>query len=116
MPAMTRTTKSATEFAKEALAAGRAALPEFSSKFSPKKFTQPQLFACLALRQFWRTDYRGTEVRLGEWSDLRRVLRFKGDRVPDFSTLIKAEGRLLKSHASLRCWITPSRGPANWAC
>jgi hypothetical protein len=113
---MSRTTKSATEFAREALAAGRAALPDYSSPFSPRKFTQPQLFACLALRQFWRTDYRGTAVRLSEWSDVRRVLGLTDDRVPDFTTLIKAEGRLLKSRASLRCWITPSRVPARWGC
>jgi len=113
---MSRTTKSATEFAKEALAAGRAVLPDYSSPFSPRKFTQPQLFACLALRQFWRTDYRGTEVRLGEWSDIRHVLELKDDRVPDFSTLIKAEGRLLKSYKSLRCWITPSSVAASCHC
>jgi len=110
---MSRTTKSATEFAREALSAGRAALPDYSSPFSPKKFTQPQLFACLALRQFWRIDYRGAALRLAEWSEVRRVLQLKDDRVPDFSTLIKAEGRLLKSHRSLVCWITPSHGPGN---
>ncbi len=109
---MSRTTKSATEFAKEALAAGRAALPDYSSPFSPKKFTQPQLFACLALRQFWKTDYRGTEVRLAEWSDVRDVLGLAEDKVPDFTTLIKAEGRLLKSAASPRCSTTRSRGRA----
>jgi hypothetical protein len=107
---MSRTTKSATEFATEALLAGKAALPDYSSPFSPRKFTQPQLFACLALRQFWKTDYRGTEVRLGEWSDVRAVLGLADDKVPDFTTLIKAERRLLKSRPSGRCWITPSRG------
>src|SRR5687768_15262993 len=83
---MSRTTKSATEFAGHALEAGRAALPDYSSPFSPRKFTQPQLFACLALRQFWKADYRGTAVRLAEWSDVRRVLGLRDDRVPDFTT------------------------------
>src|SRR5687767_7927552 len=110
---MSRTTKSATEFAKEALAAGRAALPDYSSPFSPRKFTQPQLFACLALRQFWRTDYRGTEVRLGEWSDVRDVLGLEQNKVPDFTTLIKVERRLLKSATSPRCSTTRSRGRAS---
>ena len=109
---MSRTTKSATEFAKEALAAGRAALPDYSSPFGPHKFTQPQLFACLALRQFWKTDYRGTEVRLAEWSDVRDVLGLEAGKVPDFTTLIKAEGRLLKSARSPRCSTTRSRGRA----
>jgi hypothetical protein len=115
---MSRTTKSATEFARAALTAGRACLPDYSSPFSPRKFTQPQLFACLALRQFWRTDYRGTAVRLSEWSDIRRVLKLPEDpdRVPDFTTLIKAERRLLKKRTSLRCWITPSVVRANSDC
>jgi hypothetical protein len=108
---MSRTTKSATEFAKQALKAGRAVLPEYSSPFSPKKFTQPQLFACLALRQFWKTDYRGTEVRLAEWSDVRDVLGLKD--VPDFTTLIKAEGRLLKTLESTVFWTTPYGEHAN---
>jgi hypothetical protein len=107
---MSRTTKSATEFAGHALEAGRAALPDYSSPFSPRKFTQPQLFACLALRQFWKTDYRGTAVRLAEWSDVRRVLGLRDDRVPDFTTLIKAERRLLKTRRSSVCWTTRSRG------
>ena len=34
-------------------------LPDRSSKFSRKDFTLPQLFACLVLRQFFKTDYRG---------------------------------------------------------
>jgi hypothetical protein len=110
---MSRTTKSATECAKEALLAGRAALPDYASPFSPKRFTQPQLFACLALRQFWKTDCRGTEVRLGEWSDVRAVLGLGLERVPDFTTLIKAERRLLKSRSLPPCWITPSRGRAS---
>ena len=110
---MSRTTKSATEFAREALRAGQAALPDYSSPFSPRKFTQPQLFACLALRQFWKTDYRGTEVRLGEWSDVRAVLGLAAGKVPDFTTLIKAERRLLKSLTSPPCWTTPSSGPAS---
>ena len=33
-------------------------LPEFSHQFSPKKFTQSQLFVCLVLKIFFKTDYR----------------------------------------------------------
>jgi hypothetical protein len=98
---MSRTTKSATEFAKIALAAGREAFAEYSSPFSPHKFTQPQLFACLALRQFFKLDYRGTVQRLAEWAELRAVLEL--EQVPDFSTLIYAEKRLLKKRASRPC-------------
>jgi hypothetical protein len=30
---------------------GRLCLPDYSHRFSPKKFTQPQLFACLVLKE-----------------------------------------------------------------
>jgi hypothetical protein len=99
---MSRTTKSATEFAKIALAAGREAFADYSSTFSPQKFTQPQLFACLALRQFFKLDYRGTVERLAEWAELRAALGL--EEVPDFSTLIYAEKRLLKKSPSPACW------------
>jgi hypothetical protein len=98
---MSRTTKSATEFAKIALAAGQEAFADYSSRFSPRKFTQPQLFACLALRQFFKLDYRGTVRRLAEWAELRAVLEL--EQAPDFSTLIYAEKRLLKKMASRPC-------------
>lgn len=92
---MSRTTKSATEFARVTLEAARCVLPDYSGPFSPKKFTQPQLFTMLALRQFLKLDYRGTVARLAEWRELRDVIGIQ--RVPDFSTLIHAEKRLLKS-------------------
>ena len=49
---MSLTNKSPQDVAREALAAGTAALTLYSHKFSPKTFTQPQLFACLALKKF----------------------------------------------------------------
>jgi hypothetical protein len=48
----------------------------------------------LALRQFFRLDYRGVVEWLKRWSELREVLGLK--RVPHYSTLCYAEGRLLK--------------------
>ncbi len=92
---MSRTTKSATEFAKVTLETAQRVLPDYSGPSSPKKFTQPQLFTMLALRQFFKLDYRGTVTRLREWAELRDVLGV-GERVPHFSTLIHAEKRLLK--------------------
>ncbi len=87
-------TKSASAVAREARAAGRAALPPYSSPSSEKAFTQPQLFACLAVREFLKADYRGVEPFLADWSDLRQALGLA--RVPDHSTLQKAAARLLK--------------------
>jgi hypothetical protein len=84
--------KSPKQVAIEALKVARRALPAYSATHSPKKFTQHQLFAVLALRQFFRTDYRGIATILAEWTELREVLGL--ERAPHFSTLFYAEQRL----------------------
>jgi hypothetical protein len=68
-----------------------AALPRYSNKHSPRRFSQQQLFAILALRQFFRTDYRGIVTLLADHSDLRRTLRLQ--RIPHFTTLHVASRR-----------------------
>jgi len=88
-------TKSALAVARHALEAARAALPAYSSTFSKKTYTQHQLFAMLAVRQFLKTDYRGMEQHLRDWSELRKALGLR-DHIPDHSTLQKAADRLLK--------------------
>lgn len=98
---MSRTTKSALAVAEQALDAARKAMPDHAHRFSPKKFTQPQLFAIAVLRKFFRLDYRGMSARLSEWSELRQVLGL--DEVPDYSTLCYAEHRLLKKASSPGC-------------
>jgi hypothetical protein len=90
---MSRTSKSPRTVALEALAAAEAALPAYSHPCSPKKFTQPQLFACLVLKAFFRTDYRGVVAILADCSDLVSALGLKC--VPHFTTLQKACERLL---------------------
>jgi hypothetical protein len=87
--------------AREAVRIGQAALPNYSHRFSPKVFTQPQLFAILVLRQFFKTDYRGMVELLRDWGDLRQVLQLK--RVPNYSTLWQAEKRLLKKGLLTAC-------------
>ena len=99
---MSSLTKSPLAFAKTALAAAKAELAPYSHPKSPHKFTQHQLFAILALRDFLRTDYRGVVRMLEEWSDLREVLGL--DRVPHYSTLCYAERRLLKKGLSSDSW------------
>ncbi|HEY4659591.1 MAG TPA: hypothetical protein VIH11_08790 [Gemmatimonadaceae bacterium] len=86
-------TKSAVRLAREALTIGRRALPRYSSRFSRQDFTQPELFAPLALRQFLQTDYRGVVALVAEWTEVRRVLALR--KVPHYSTLCYAERRLL---------------------
>lgn len=90
---MRRMTKSAVALAREALAVGERALPRYSSRYSRHDYTQAQLFALLALKQFLKTDYRGVVTLAAEWAELRRALRLK--RVPHYSTLCYAERRLL---------------------
>ena len=103
-------TKSPLALARAALAAAQQALPAYSCKFSRKDFTQHQLFALLALREFLKTDYRGLEQYLKDWSDLREALGLA--KVPDHSTLQKAARRLLEKrgsmHSSRRRFARPS--------
>jgi len=77
-----------------ALATGKEAFSDYSHKFSPHKFTQPQLFACLVIKEFEKKDYRGVTQLLADWSDLRDVIGLH--IVPHFTTLQKASQRLLK--------------------
>ena len=91
-------TKSTLAFARAALETGKRSLPNYSHPKSPHKYTQPQLFAILALRDFLSTDYRGVTVTLSEWSDLRAVLEIA--RAPHYSTLCYAEQKLLKKTTS----------------
>ena len=77
-----------------ALATGKEAFSDYSHKYSPKKFTQPQLFACLVLKEFEKKDYRGVCALLADCSDLRQAIGLT--LVPHFTTLQKASRRLLK--------------------
>ena len=90
---MRRMSKSAVRVAREALATGRAALPDYGHRYSRRDYTQPQLFALLVLRQFLRTDYRGVVALVAEWSELRRALGLA--KVPHYSTLAHAARRIL---------------------
>jgi hypothetical protein len=64
------------------------ALPKFSSKFSRRDFTRPQLFACLVLKEFEKKDYRGAEQLLWDCPDLRRAIGLS--KAPDHTTLHRA--------------------------
>ena len=88
-----QTSKSPKQTAAVAYAAAKQVLPAYSHKFSPKKFTQPQLAACLVLKEFFTTDYRGITAILEDSSDLKNVLELT--EVPHFTTLQKAARNLL---------------------
>lgn len=101
---MSTLTKSPLRVAREALAVARGCLRPYAHKFSPKKFTQPQLFACLVLKTFLKTDYRGLATHLADHSDLRAVLGLKV--VPHFTTPQKASRRLLRQPRARRLFRT----------
>ncbi len=77
-----------------ALSTAFRALPAYSHRYSPKKFTQHQLFACLVLKNFLKTDYRGVVAHLADHPTLLSLLNLRA--VPHFTTLQKASVRLLK--------------------
>lgn len=83
-----------------ALATARRALPAYSHRCSPKKFTQHQLFACLALKNFLKTNYRGVAAHLKDHAKLVEALELK--KIPHCTTVDKAAKRLLKSAAARR--------------
>jgi hypothetical protein len=97
---MSTLTKSPLRVARHALALGRQCLGSYTHKFSPKKFTQPQLFACLVLKAFLKTDYRGLACHLQDHSDLRAVLGLHV--VPHYTTPQKASRRLLRQPRARR--------------
>jgi hypothetical protein len=62
------------KFAQLALQVARQHLPPYGSKYSPKKFTQPSLWACLLVKEYLRMDYRGLEDLLASSAELRAAL------------------------------------------
>ena len=106
-------TKSPRAVAREALRLARGTMPDYSSQFSRKDFTQPQLFACLALKTFLKTDYRGVVQFLHDFAELREELGLSG--VPHYSTLCYAARRLLKKGAPSSSSGRPPRAPGRAA-
>lgn len=106
----TRTmTKSPRAVAREALRVARDAFPEYSSKFSRQDFTQHQLFALLALKTFFKTDYRGLIQMVQDFGELREDLGL--EKVPHYSTLCKALARLLKKGSPFCSSSLPPSAP-----
>jgi hypothetical protein len=106
-------TKSPRAVAREALRLAEAVLPAYSAKFSRQDFTQPQLFALLALKTFFKTDYRGLVQLLKDFAELRADLGL--DKVPHYSTLCYAAGRLLKKGSLSSSSLRPPCAPRSAA-
>jgi hypothetical protein len=89
-----KTSKSPNAVAVVAYATAKRSLPQYRHIKSPKKFTQHQMVACLVLKEFFTTDYRGIEQILTDSYDLRKILELR--EVPHYTTLQKAAHRLTK--------------------
>ncbi len=91
---MSTTTKSPRKVFLAAFEIGQRTLRQYSHECRPRKFTQPQLFACLVLKSFLKVDYRGVVELLNDCPHLRDAIGMKS--VPHFSTLHKACRRLIR--------------------
>src|SRR5437762_448504 len=100
-------TKSPRAVAKEALRLAKEALEPYSAVRSRKDFTQHQLFAVLALKTFFKTDYRGIAQLLTDFAELREEIGLT--KVPHYSTPCYAAGRLLKKGRSCASSCAPPR-------
>jgi hypothetical protein len=94
------TSKSPRRVLQAAYRAAQQALPAHRHVFSPRKFTQHQLFACLVLKEFLGTDYRGLSAHLADAPALARAINLRA--VPHFTTFQKAAARLLRGDSARR--------------
>ncbi len=90
---MSYTSKSPRTVALVAMKVGQRSLPRYAHRYAPKTFTQAQLFACLVLKQFFTTDYRGIVAYLHDMPELCQAMQLT--RIPHYTTLQKASRRLL---------------------
>lgn len=95
-----KTSKSPRRVLVEALKVAEASLPAYSHRFSPKKFTLHQLFACLVLKDFYGLTYRGATGLLADGDSLAAAIGLT--KIPHWTTLQKAADRLLLSHSFRR--------------
>jgi hypothetical protein len=63
----------------------RQQVPDYASKFAPKRYRQPSLLACLCLKEYLHLDYRGMEALLASAQQLQEALGLP--TVPKHSTL-----------------------------
>src|ERR687885_2170021 len=83
------------QFAQVAREVAEAAVPSYRSKYSKRRFTQPQLLAILCLMRYEDWTFREAENRLAEHAELRAVLGLK--RTPDYTTLYRFLRRVEKT-------------------
>ena len=113
-------TKSPIRVARMAFAVTTRQLSRYRTRFSRHDFRWPQLVACLLVREFFQLDYRGTELLLREFRELRRALCLR--RVPDHTVFCRALGKLTSAEVDSlldetvrRCQFGPER-PVRRGC
>ena len=104
-------TRSPVALARKAVEVAARALPAYSSRFSRQDYTQHQLFALMVLATFLKLDHRGIVAVVKDWSDVREAIGLT--KVPHWSTLYKAQQRLLKKVCSTGCSMRFSTTPGN---
>lgn len=104
-------TRSPVALARKAVEVAARALPAYSSRFSRQDYTQHQLFALMVLATFLKLDHRGIVAVVKDWSDVREAIGLK--KVPHWSTLYKAQQRLLKKVCSTGCLTRSSTTPGS---
>lgn len=65
----------------------RSMMRPYRSKFSRHDFTQPQIFACLAVREQMNRSYRGVEALLRDGRSWCRAIGMR--KIPDHNTLCR---------------------------
>jgi len=112
-----RSPDSVGELARTCYRVAQSLFPDHAHRFSPKKFTQPQLWGMLLFRRCAGLSYRDLVGRIRQSAQLRAVFQLR--RPPNFSTLSHAERRLnaMKPEgvfevawiASLSDWVQKNR-------
>jgi len=99
-------------FARLALEVGQVVLPAQRTKFSKRRFTQPQLLAVLCLMRYEDWTFREAEVRLSEHQELRSALQLNA--VPDHTTLYRFLLRLKEDDVARVMREIVRRMPGRW--
>jgi hypothetical protein len=100
-----KTSKSPRRVLQYAHLIGQLVLPDYSHPNSRRDYTQPQLFACLVLKEFLRLDYRKLNGLLKDSPDLAAAIDLDKNphfKIPHFTTFQKAAARLLRNRHAQR--------------
>ncbi|MFO0896652.1 MAG: hypothetical protein U0836_04400 [Pirellulales bacterium] len=77
-------------------------LRRFSNRFSPHKFTQPQLFACLVMKEFLGQDYRTAARLLADSPDLQKWIGLAPAPLHDVAQSVQATVRAERARRLLQ--------------